>query len=226
VLRLAVIALLLAPSHARAECKSTGLVPKAISPDNAVVPSDGGIVVAATPDPAGRIDPGDVAVQAGWRLRIGSDLVKPPVELLAPGLAIYRVAVANAFKVELVTSAGTIAATVKPSRSGGAALPAPAIKRAWLEHTASKRATTRVGVELAGPAPTGALALVIADAAGTPRSWTLATGATTLYPYLAEACRALPNGTLATSAGDSIVLFWVDAGGRVSPPSKPVAVGG
>ena len=223
----AVVAVTSAPHVVAADCAFVGLSPKVITPAGTVVPGDGGIVVAAMPDSQGRLDPGDPAVRS-WKIRIGSDTVKPPVDVIAPGLAVYRVAAANVFQVELVTDKGEVVATVKPSRTTGDALAAPSIKRAWFERTGSRHGAQQVAVELGGARPAHVVALVLADAKGTPKSWTTIADTTAagspLFPYQARDCQALPNGTTPTKSGDTVTAFWVDAGGRRSPVSKPIVV--
>jgi hypothetical protein len=81
-----------------------------------------------------------------------------------------------------------------------------------------------VSVELDGDVPAGALALVMTDGKGVPKSWTIARGGTTLTPYSSPDCVALPNGTRPSKAGDQVALFWLGADGRVSPATKPVAI--
>lgn len=213
-----------APSLAHADCARWGLSPKILTPASALVPREGGVVVAAIPDAHGPLDPGDAAVQAGWRIHSGSDSVKPPVDVLAPGLAVYRVAVANAFKVEL-SNGDAVLATVRPTRDRLDPLAAPKVTRVWFEQSTSRHSTTRVGVELDGDAPSGAVALVMADDQGVPRSWTLASAGSKLYAYSAGDCLPLPNGTIASKAGDKITLFWVDGVGRKSAATKPIQIG-
>jgi hypothetical protein len=214
------------PSLARADCARWGLAPKVLTPAGAVVPRDGGVVVAAIPEEQGKLDPGDAAVQAGWRIRFGSDAVKPPIDVLAPGLAVYRVAVANAFQVAL-TNGDSVLATVRSTRDKLESLAAPKVARVWFEQPRSRRSTTRIGVELEGDAPAGAVALVMASDQGVPRSWALAGAGAgrTFYPYSAGDCRALPNGTLPSKAGDKITLFWVDSVGLRSAATGPIQIG-
>ena len=218
-----VASIALVSSSAAGDCAFSGLAAKVITPANAIVPGDGGIVVAAVTDHHGALSPGDEAVHPGWRLRVGPDLLKPPIEVIAPGLAIYRVAVANAFKVELENDKHEVVGTVRPARGSGDPLAAPQLKRAWFEPNHSRHGSERVGVEVDGAVPATAIALVVADAKGTPRSWTLVDGQA-LYPYTSASCLALPNGTIGTKAGDTITVFWVDAGGRRSAASKPIHV--
>jgi hypothetical protein len=222
-LAVVVAALALPARPATADCAFSGLSAKVVTPANTIVPGDGGIVVAAVADLHGTLSQGDEAVHPGWRLRIGSDVLAPPIEVIAPGLAIYRVAVANAFKVELETDKHEVVGTVRPARGSGDPLAVPQLKRAWFESNDGRHGHERVGVELVGAVPATAVALVVADTKGTPKSWTLLDGGP-LYPYRSASCVALPNGTIGTHAGDTITLFWVDAGGRRSAASKPIKV--
>lgn len=218
------LALALVPTTARADCAEWGLAPKVLTPPNTVIAADGGIVVAAMPEARGKLDKGDPAVQPSWKIQVGGDSLKPPIELIAPGLAVYRVAVANAFKIEL-TDGGQALVTVKPSRVRGDALAAPKIKRVTFEPRKLRHGAEKVVVELAEAAPAGVVAMVLADADGKPRSWGAVSGGATVDAYGAPECQALPNGTVASKAGDKVVLLFVDAAGRVSAPTAPVAIG-
>ena len=222
-MKLALLAVLALTAQAHADCAVTGLEPHVLTPPNTVVPGDGGIVVGAMTAARGKLDPGDAAMQPGWRLRVGSDMIKPPIASIAPGLAVYRVAVANAYDAKLEDDQRAVIATVKPARRGGDALAVPRIKRIWYVEQHSRRGGSAVTLELDGDSPAGAVALVLADARGTARSWTVA-GGTTLSPFSSPDCAALPNGTIPSKAGDKVTLFWLGADGRVSPATKPLAI--
>lgn len=58
---------------------------------------------------------------------------------------------------------------------------------------------------------------------GKPRSWGLVTNAS-VTAYQSGDCLALPNGTVVSTAGDSIVAYFVDDAGRKSEPTKPIKV--
>lgn len=208
---------------AAADCAAWGLAPKVLTAANAVIPADGGIVVAATPQQQGKLDKGDPAIQRGWKIHVGNDTMKPPIDTIAPGLAVYRVAMPNAFKVELEDDQHNIVATVKPAHGSADKLAAPKVKRVTFESRAGYHGYEQVNVELDGDAPAGMLAMVLADDKGTPRSWTPAGGAT-LHPWASRDCVALPNGTVPSKAGDKITLMWVDESGRVSAATKPIAI--
>jgi len=82
-------------------------------------------------------------------------------------------------------------------------------------------------VTLDGPPPAGVVALVLADAKGKPRSFGLvADAATEIQVYAHGRCGVVPNGTVESSIGDKVTLFWVDASGRKSPASKAMTITG
>jgi hypothetical protein len=205
---------LLAPASARADCALWGLTPKVVTPANAVVSSDGGIVVAAVAEPRADLLTGDPAIQPTWRLRIGSDLVTPPIEPLAPGLAVYRVAAANSYKLELEDAKHQPLATVRPARSAGDPLDAPKVKRIWFDAPRSRHSLDRVAVELDGLAPAKAIALVLAARAnrsraldGTGRRCTYAAGG---LPAERRRCRRPATARCS----------WIDDAGRKTVASK------
>jgi hypothetical protein len=221
--RLVILIALLAPLRAHADCALVGLKPSVLTPAASDVPLDGGIVVGAMPEPEGKLEQGDAAVQASWRIRAGNDVVKPPIESIAPGLAVYRVAVANVWKVELVDGARSVLATIRTTRSAGAALAAPKVKKIWYETNHSRHASDQIRVELDGTVPAGAVALVLADDKGVARSWGTPSQAP-LVVYGTRGCEPMPNGTTPTRTGDKVALFWLDAGGRRSPATKTLTI--
>ncbi len=217
----AVLALLvLVPTTAGADCAMTGLVAKVLTQPDAVLAADGGIVVGAATEMRAPLDDGDVAVHADWQFVVPKGTITPQIESLAPGLAVYRASVDT---LELKTATGD--ALVKATRSGDKRekLAAPKIKSIKYDAPVSRRSIQRVEVTLDGAAPTGAIALVLADAKGKAKSWGPVAGAV-LYPYLQRDCLALPNGTLPSAKGDKVTLFWVDESGRKSAATKPVVI--
>jgi hypothetical protein len=100
----------------------------------------------------------------------------------------------------------------------GRDLPAP--KLMGVVHSDSER-TQETQAELDGAPPADAVALVIFDARHKAKSWgTVAANATTIEVYGQHKCDVLPNGTLASKAGDKVMLAWVDKYGRLSAKTK------
>jgi hypothetical protein len=68
---------------------------------------------------------------------------------------------------------------------------------------------------------------VIADAKGKARSWRrVKAGEASVLGYSLTRCRVLANGTVESKPGDKITAFWVDASGRPSKHSRPIAIAG
>lgn len=214
----------LAPA-AEAKCAVMGLKPSVLTPTGATVAPDGGLVVGAIDADDDALDAGDPATQPGWRLRLGSRVASPTLVPLAPGLVLYKLPV-DAKDAQLIddkrATIGSVTVGAQPT------LGAPKIKRISHESQLGRRPFARVTVELAGPAPDGAIAIVLADAKGKPRSWgTIATkGKSKLRGYDRSRCRVLPNETVESKPGERITVFWIDASGRKSPLSAVTVVGG
>ncbi|MBS1122697.1 MAG: hypothetical protein H6Q90_4925 [Deltaproteobacteria bacterium] len=213
-------------SVATARCAMWGLVPRVVTPAETEIPSDGGIVVAAVPDPHGKLDSGDAAVVPTWRYR--STTANPQIETLAPGLAVYRAA--GATGTELQDGDGAKLVRVKPIRGQRVRLPAPLVRTVTIDSSIGRGLATRVDVDLA-VIPSGAVAIVLADAKGAPRSWGMihrlspAELATTKRPmavtvYESRRCIPLPNGTVPSQLGDKVVTYFVDEAGRTSSTSE------
>lgn len=218
----AIFALALAfvvPGHADADCALIGLVPKVLSAPDVVLADDGGIVVGAIAEDRAPLDRGDVAVQKAWRYVLPRGAFEPGIEALAPGLAVYKT---GAVVLDLRNGKGE---TLARATRGGKRdkLAAPAIKSIRYDAPISRRQVVKVEVTLDGQVPAGAIALVLADAKGQPRSWTKAEG-TVLTPYYQRDCLTLPNGTVPSKKGERVTLFWVDASGRKSAFTKPMTI--
>ena len=212
------------PSPGQAKCARMGLAPVVLTPQNAAVPLDGGVVVGITGAPG---DHGDVdeVVQRTWRFRVGAALHEPKIETLAPGLAVYRLPV-KAPKAQLEDGGKVVQGKITFGEDKPLALAAPKVKRITHQRTITGRGSSaRTEVELGEAVPPGAVAIVLADAKGAARSWGgIDVGALGAVPYAQSRCGVLPNGTLESSAGDQVTVFWVDRAGRRSPASAPVKI--
>jgi hypothetical protein len=226
-LALAAAITLLSPSSPAeaAPCAITGLSPKVLSRPGVTIPSDGGIVVAAESGPGGKLAGGEVAEQKGWRFRVRSGRIAPTsIDIIAPGLAVYRLP-ARADAAVLEDDAHAVVARAQLSKDARPRLPAPKIKQVlYAVSRGGRRTSTMVTAELDGTAPSDAVALVIADASGKPRSWAHAQGGSSLWLYAGGGCSMKPAGTEISNPGDKVILFWVDAAGRTSAPTKALTV--
>ena len=223
---LAILVCALATPHAAdAKCAMWGLAPDVLTPSNTAITADGGIVVGALDHEDGSVDPGDTASQAGWRLRIGSRVANPTLVPIAPGLVLYKLP-ADAKEALLIddkrATVGKVTVGAKTP-----ALAAPKIKKIKYGANSGRRPSARITVEFVGTAPDGAIALVLADAKGKPRSWgRVSGGATTALAFDRGRCRVLANGTIESKPGERVTAFWVDSSGRKSPASGAMAITG
>lgn len=215
MMRYLVLAVLLFPDAVSADCAAIGLSAKVLNPDATII-VDGGLVVAAVPEHHGPMSKGDAAIETGWKLRDGS---KPVVKSLAPGLALYRVAPGD----ELVDAAKKVVARVKGSAKLDA-VPAPKVKAIKYEHQLGRRSMSRVTVDLVGAAPDRAIAIILGDAKGTPRSWGLVEAGKPIYAFLSRDCLTLPNGTVPSKDGDMVKLWFVDDAGRPSAMTAAIKI--
>lgn len=211
-----VVSLALIPTAAAGDCALSGLTAKPLTTTTTSLPRNGGIVIAAVSDHSGTLDPGDPALTHTFKLAGGT------TETLAPGLAVIRVTKSG----NLVDAAGKTVLAV--TMLGKPLLPLPAPEVRLVEHEArhGRRGMEHVYVTIDNLS-SAMLAVVIADAKGTPRSWGLVNGQPTrVAAYSQHDCMALPNGTVPSKSGDTVTVRYVDSYGRLSPPSKPIKIVG
>jgi len=214
------LVVVLVPARATADCALMGLVPKVLTAPDAVLSSDGGIVVGAVSEDRGPLQSGDIAVQPAWKFVVPKGTITPAIESLAPGLAAYR---ASTDTLELQNDKAETLAKATRTADKRPALAAPKVKTIKYDAPISRRSIQRVEVTIDGAAPAGVIALVLADAKGKPKSWGAAAGVV-FYPYLQRDCFVLPNDTVPSKKGDKVTLFWVDAHGRKSALTKPLTI--
>lgn len=221
MLKLATLAALLAavPTTAAADCAFIGLAPQVLVA-NASVPPDGGILVAALPNPKGALGSGDAALPPGWRFR--GVKTPPAIDVLAPGLAVFRPPAASG-SVVLEDEKQVVVGTAKVTKDKRARLGAPKVSSISYRRNVGRRVADQLTVALDGDPPAEAIALVVADAKGTPRSWGRV-GGRSITAYAAHSCVSLPNGTVASKPGDQIIVYFVDDAGRKLEATKPITV--
>jgi len=218
---LALAALVVSSSPVAAKCAMSHLRPSIVT--SAPIVAGGGIVVATVQARYDETDEGD-AVQPTWRLDLGGTQSAPKIDVLAPGLAVYRVP-STAGAASLVAGK-TVLTEVTTSKDKPAALAAPTITSIVHTRTLGRRASAFTTVTLAAAPPAGMVALVLADAKGKPRSFGLVDGSTEVTVYAHHRCGVVPNNTVESRPGDKVTLFWVDQSGRLSPASKVVTITG
>ncbi|MBX3161496.1 MAG: hypothetical protein KF773_36380 [Deltaproteobacteria bacterium] len=218
-----------APRPAGADCAMFGLTPRVVNGKTAaLVDGEGGLVVAAVSTHASEIPMGDVTVQKGWMFDVRGKRTAATVEQLAPGLSVYRLP-SPPSDLPLRDEKGASLGTLRRGVAGAPRLAAPKVQK--IEHVSvhGRRSASHVAVTLDGDPPADALVMVLADATGLPRSWSLVDHASatkqTQIPFATRDCVVLPNGTRETKANDKVLVYWIDAAGRRSNATKAVTVG-
>lgn len=215
---LATTAALALPRIAHAECALTGWAAYFVTRPTATIPPDGGVLVAlrSVPENESSTDPfgGD------WSLVADSRRTRLRTTDIGPGLRRLDLPSSATGAIHVEGPIGSLDVT------RGAALPpleAPAVRRAFLSAGVPS-------LTLARPVPQGVIACVLRRHAGrTPvpslrgraRAGTLA-----LLLYEEGRCPAPLPGALVPSIGTNVDLVYVDAFGRLSPPSGAVRVEG
>ncbi|MBS1121610.1 MAG: hypothetical protein H6Q90_3838 [Deltaproteobacteria bacterium] len=212
----------LAPSALAAPCAIPGLRAKVVHRSSPAAISAGGgfvVMVESSRDGTGP-SPTELAIQPWW-LRTSTGLVKPVIDVIAPGLAVYRIP-DGARSVALENGKTQLAfGLIADKRLPPAAPKVTAIKR---QDSHGRHPSTSVVVELAEAAPAGAVALVVADPKGKALAWGRPIGKSVWVYNSGGGCVSLPAGTVASSVGDQVTLFWLDEVGLVSPATMPVVV--
>ncbi len=232
---LLVLALLASNPVADASCMRMELNPSLLTRRDTHVPADGGILVgygfttsSDELEATNSNDPSDVK----WTAR---DAHKKPIALvhtvLAPGLSVLRPAGTAAFT--LVSSKGKqLGAFTRDGKQGALVAPEPKL----VETTSSKASnprwgsTTTVSLTLAAAAPPEAVAIIAYGEDGKPLRFT---GLADTHDQDLSLDLSRSDGHCGTSeprgAGTiagKVTFAYVDAFGRLSPQSKPIAVKG
>lgn len=198
---------------------ATPMIPtEALTPTGTALAKDGGVVMAGE----------DSAKPAAWRFAGGKDKQPAKARVVGPGLWVLPApdgAWSLADEAGKVRLAGTHAATdPKP-------LAAPRITSVKFFSSSGRRGTFEsVTVNIKGPLPADATAIVVLDAQGAVRSWGNPRLTDTTQPMIAVgvfqsgSCTALPNGTVPTTGGDKIKLAWIDSSGRLSATTSATVI--
>ncbi len=223
---LATAAVLVAARTAAADCVHVGLETRVITKQDAIIPGDGGVLVAAVAA-ARDTDETDAGNHPEWRLRVGTKLTAPAMDLLAPGLYRYRVALGRASDpVMLEDDRQATMARVFGSRAKPVRYAPPAVR--GVAHFSSWQGAEAVAVLLDKDLPANAYALVIADEDGRGLSWHALDGASPRSPiqfvFKHDRCDPVPRGARAAHPGDAVTVFWVDAEGRSSERTAAITV--
>ena len=216
------------PAHA-GPCKyhhDRGFLPAVLTPDNATLDPQGGVLVAAESTQLERAVDGDPTLQ-DWRFSDGTHDMIGKRTVIAPGL-IATAPVGLGETLVFQNPDGSRAIQIRyRTAADRAVLQAPKVESVIYTNTnlgiMLRELTT---AKLAAPAPAGAVALVV-YAGRTPRSWVPIEDLQRLdvSVYAVDDCVRQIPGTIATRAGDRITLAWVDATGHVSAHTPTIVVG-
>ncbi len=236
------VALAAAPAHAK--CARVLLVPQVLTHPGDPIPKNGGILVGwdeSTADGAERYVGHDPAVNTDWIMVTGPRRQQPKIEVLAPGLAVYRARPIAAGRSRALVlrdrgaggaKLGTWTATTKTAAKLATAPRARAITTTTTQSTGGRgpREVTVTSLELDAPAPTSAAAVIayrVVAGQATPIAWAR------VGPGLPDPiqlyrspgrCGTEPDGLTAPQPGDEVALAWVDRVGNLSPRSPSVIV--
>lgn len=211
-MRAALLALIALSAPVDAKCMMMEAAPKLLTPANATIPADGGVLVQQElVHDAPQFD-GDASIQPSWKLDI---------ETLAPGLSVYR---SKTKTIEIPTKKK---ATYKVGAAAANPLAAPAPTSLTILSARGIRGNDEHSIIAAFPAiPAGAVAVVLYKLDGGKRiaqSWGLVGNgqdANSVAVYEAPGhCGWNPPGTTLPTVADKLALAWVDAYGRLSPVS-------
>ena len=212
---LVVVAVLSSAAEARAErCFSGPMSPRPIIRAKGRVAGSGGIIVIGDKMP-------------DWRFRSLNETVRPHVEVLAPGLAIFHPPPLPGDDVVLEDSEHRLIARATRVFSIEPPLAAPVVSKVVSQTTYGTY--TFVTATLAGTAPKTARAVILSRVERdrlVPLSW----GAVLGEPddvqvwHSPRGCDETITGWIQPRPGDRVVLTWVDDAGRVSEPSKPLVI--
>ena len=207
------LGLLAAPADA-GPCRRHELQPVVLTRSTTKLPSDGAVIVIQD----SVIVPNLPEQPTVWRVKSGAAVAAKHSEL-APGMWRYSLP-ADALALENDVWKYKIERTASPASP----LEAPKVLRLVERIPNPRKRGVSIDAELDGTAPTGALAIVIADAkTKQPRSWGYANGPL-VRPYAQGPCDTHAPGTVATTKGDEVILYWVDHAGRISPPTAALRV--
>jgi hypothetical protein len=157
-----------------------------------------------------------------WKLHVDGRAIAPKIDSIAPGLSLYRVG-GKTGTLELQDGARKSLATGKATAASRTPFPAPVVKKLTYSPSGYHR-NEAVTAELDGAVPGGAIAIVMMDDKGTPRSFGLVVAGRPVTPFLHTYCGTLPNGTLGSKPGDKVKVAWLDEAGRLSPASKVIEI--
>jgi len=202
------------------------LAPELLTPGGATIDQRGGVVVAAVSTHDETRGSDDPTLQDWWF----SDGHKHAVvqrTVIAPGLTVHRPTLeANDLALVYPADEHTMLDVHFRRAEKPAQLAAPHVKAVtFADHGLGIMLRAETSVELAGPVPAHAVALVI-YVGDTARSWVETKDASKLElsVFVDDDCTLMIPGTRATKTGELASFAWLDDTGHVSARSPAIKV--
>lgn len=221
-----VAASLLVAHDVTAKCAMTALAAAVLTPPNAKLPADGGVLVGFDHEvdrdyskPASHDDPSN---QPTWKWSASVTRTS-----LAPGLSVYKPAAGTSITVKDAKGAalGTFARdTAKPVAAAGV----PRVAKITITTVSSGRGLRQVATATStDPIPNDAYAAIVYDD-GKPISFGIVPHGDpknrAFVPWQDPSRCAFNPTEMRAPSGTKITLAWVDQFGRVGKPSAPVKI--
>ncbi len=214
-------ALALAARDATAKCAMTELQPSLVTDKAATVPSDGGVLVGFVAEVGQHRADGDPSV-TDWKFSVAVDHTT-----LAPGLTVYRPK--SGATIAISDAKGkAIAKYARDAKATTMMLPPPMPQKLTITASRSGRGTHReLTAALSSPPPDTAVAVILySSTAGKALAYGRVhpgADAKAVVPWAdPPRCSFSPSGTTMPTAGDKLVLAWVDQFGRIGKTSAPI----
>lgn len=206
-------------------CARPRLTDRAITPDGAVIPSGGGVVITTVNgfDGGDEGGPGAQLVAGGTNIELRRDYIAPALTVIVAKPQANRA-------IEFATGGGK--ALLKLTQSG--VVPKHAAPKVKAVHSTLAPAATRqqqrweptsqYTVELAEAPPDDVLALVVQVGDG-GIAWARPQKGQTTYTFFAGGKRCMPAGPATLPQGAKVTVSYLDTGGRLSVASRELRVG-
>lgn len=202
---------LLAPRAADAACDEFIVESKVFE-----FASRGGILVRFHASPTSGPAYEAPLVNKKWKFKLANKRsIAPKIKMIAPGLIVLTLP--KGVDAGVLVDGDKRIAELDAIDPDEPRLPEPRV-RAVTQSTTG--AATRIIVELVGPAPRTAVAIVLANEDGDPITFGMIEPGKPLVAFEKKECSLLADGTVEPRVGMKVKAFWVDQFGRVSPRSN------
>jgi hypothetical protein len=162
-------------------------------------------------------------VNKKWKFKLANKrAIAPKVKMIAPGLVVVRLP--DGVPAGVLVDGEKRIAELDAIGKDEPILDEPEVRAVVMTTTTGKAPSTRVTVELAGPPPRTAVAVVLANGAGDPMTFGMIDPRQPLVAFEKKDCTILAPGTIEPRLGQKVKVFWVDQFGRVSPRSELVKI--